>query len=299
MTIEEGIKAYLNWGIARYEPSTIKNYAHWLKRFEDFMQPWTMIEDINPEDFLAYLHHLRSKRIGNTTQSSHMIAVRMFWEWAHLNKYTEYTHRLIPVPKYKSKPHHSAEQSEVQQMLESIEEEGDGLQELRDMTIIAMLYATGVRVSELCDLNVSDLNLAQRYAAIVSKKNHLNRTIVWDDVTEVLLLKYLVMRNAAVDNDFLFISLSRKNFGIRLHQRSVQRLMRRLNKKLNFQRRITPHSLRHGFGSDMVSQRIHPRFIQRALGHKNLNSSEIYMQVNDVELRDVYKEFAEKRKLDI
>lgn len=300
ITIKEASNTYNQWVVGKYAHLTARNYIIWTKRFITYIKPDTPIQDIQVEDFIGYLHHLKTKyKLQTSTQAYHMIALRIFWQYLYLNNYTKVSEKLIPIPKYQTQSHPPAYKEDVEKIIQSIKGEGDGLIQLRDQLIVAMLYTTGIRVSELCDLQMNDLELAQRYASIISKKNHLRRTILWDDRVEVLLLTYIEYRMEYAKCDYLFIALDRKSHGKKLTTRSVERMVKKHRDRLGITKKITPHSMRHGYGMDSTKSNRHPRYIQRSLGHRNITSSQIYMQVDDVELREEAKEFIEERKLDI
>lgn len=295
-TIHDANQQYVLWSCEKYKSSTVKQYIHWINKFIDFVGKDKEIKEISINTFIEYAHYLKKINIKKSTQAYYLIGLRQLWEWMYLNKYTDIPHKLIPIPQYQAESFPPAEKDHVDKIIESIKEEGDGFIQMRDELIVSMLYATGVRVSELCDLTIEQLQLAQRYTSIISKKNNLRRTIVWDDTVEVLLLRYLAHRIEHATSNALFISMDAKNKGQKITTRSVQRMMSKHRKKANITIKITPHSMRHAYGKDSTEQKRHPRFIQRALGHKNIVSSQIYLQLNDVELREEAKEFLEKRK---
>jgi integrase/recombinase XerD len=153
--------------------------------------------------------------------------------------------------------------------------------------MVRMLWDTGVRVSELCDMDVSQIDEEKHSAIIQTKKTSKKRIIVWSEATHKLLLKYLTIRlelhkyNQATA---LFIGWKKDNgWTSRLTSRSVERRIKWYVDRAGIKEKITPHSFRHGWAHQRRDQNAPLAFIQRGLGHSNPASTFVYEQYNDVE----------------
>ena len=158
---------------------------------------------------------------------------------------------------------------------------------LRDKAILSFLYATGIRVSELCDLDMEDIDTEQMRGSILNKKSSKRRVIFWDPVTNGILSKYLLEREKWATDEFVFISMdtNRKYRGGRLTTRSVQRIV----KKYRIDRRVVPHSFRSGLLTDMLEAGSNIKIIQKAAGHSSINSLDPYARVSDPLLESEYR----------
>lgn len=215
-----------------------------------------------------------------------MVALRQFMKYLFLRHEITWDYQLVSVPKYVSRSYAPVETEHARAMIDGIRAEN--FRSLRDKVMLSFLYSSGVRVAELCCLETKDLRISEGHGSIISKKNRQLRMVFWDDATAVLLNEYLPQRELWASSDALFISMDRKNRGGKLSTRSVQRLVAELRPNKN----ISPHSFRHGLGMRAVKAGIHPRYIQKILGHKNINSSQIYLDVHDEDIVKAYQKIA-------
>ena len=150
-----------------------------------------------------------------------------------------------------------------------------------------MLWDTGVRVSELCDLNISQIDESKRSAVINTKKTSNQRIIVWSEDTQYYLMKYMAMRlelNKINNANALFVTGNKRDgWSQRMTTRSVQRMIKLNVNSVGIKEKITPHSFRHGWAHKRRDQNAPLAFIQRGLGHISPISTFIYEQYNDNE----------------
>ena len=149
-------------------------------------------------------------------------------------------------------------------------------------------------------VDVGQINLEEKKATVKTfkRKNH-KREIYWDDATNELLRKWIETRERLVTtskykSSALFINLSTPSSGKRLYKGSVQGMIRRVRKEVGIERQITAHSFRHGFGKKAVDRDVHPRHLQKMLGHAKLNTTMFYMGVADGELERIYRQKMEQ-----
>lgn len=272
--LEEALKEFSDWGVSHYASITVATYTDFLRRYikfsgnKDISQ--TDITDVN-----EYYLDLKKKDYHDGSIALMMISIRQFFRFLFLRKMITWNYELIGVPKFISRSHTPIETPEARKMIDKIKE--TNFYDLRDKTMISFLYSSGVRVSECCKMRLEDLK--EDHAIIISAKNFKQRMIFWDDDTGKLLKKYLADRISKTD--YLFIA----RHGGKFTTRGVQRIV----KKYRTNKNITPHSFRHGLGARLVKNGTHPRYIMEILGHKNISSSQVYMQVNNAEIIQAYK----------
>ncbi len=279
------LQEFAAWCSSRYSGTTVKTYHNLVGGFVGQLNN-KGIQEVSIVDVTAYYAKLREQEYSSSTIAYTMIALRQFFKFLFLRRLIAWDYQLIGVPRYLSRSHVAIQPAEAEAMIDLIDVKDFAT--LRDKLILAFLYSSGVRVSELCDLVVSDLHPEEPYAVIVSKKNYQRRMVFWDNRTTELLKDYLVQRADRTSSPQLFIGTRRPNVGSKLSTRQIERLV----VKYRTAGHITPHSFRHGLGMRSVKAGIHPRYIQQILGHKNLNSSQIYMQVQDEDVRAAYAKLA-------
>lgn len=160
-----------------------------------------------------------------------------------------------------------------------------------------MLWDTGVRVSELCDMNISQIDTAIHKTVITTKKTLQKRIIIWSDETHRVLLRYIPIRAELYKHnkaDALFVGQSKnKGWNSRLTTRSVERIVKYYTKRADIVEKITPHSFRHGWANKRRDQNAPLSFIQRGLGHLNPASTFVYEQYTDKDFEKNAKAYLE------
>lgn len=282
MKLNIALEQFAEWGSMKYAPSTVSTYTGLIGRFVELYKSKD-VDEIDVMDITAYYGRLRSQKYHDSSIAFMMISLRQFFKYLCLRRLTAFNYELIQIPKYVSNSFPPASREDAAAMMNNIT--GDSFKDLRNRAILSFLFSSGVRVSELCDIKVSDLVIDRNYGNIVSKKNRKKAMVFWDETTARIFDKYLPEREGVATTDYLFVSLAKRNRGGKLSTRSVERFIR----SYRTAPRITPHSFRHGLGMRAVQANLHPRYIQKILRHRNLNSSQVYMDVYDGDVVDAYK----------
>ena len=173
---------------------------------------------------------------------------------------------------------------EVTQLLE--QPKGDSPKELRDKAMLELLYATGIRVSELISLRVSDLNLQKEYVTCTDL--HKERMIPFGDVARDALRRYMQDGRPRLietaDCPWLFTNCT----GQAMSRQGFWKLIKSYGKKAGIEAEITPHTLRHSFAAHLVSNGADLKAVQEMLGHSDIATTQIYSQVGQSKIREVY-----------
>lgn len=274
MLVSTALKHFIEWGKVRYAHSTVLTYSDHLRRFLAF----TGIKDIEELDTdmaVHYYGHLKARNCADATKAYAMIAIRQFCKYLYYRRVIAWDYQLIAIPKYVSRHYRPVEDQEGRDMYEKIKAVNFLL--LRDKTILAFLYSSGVRVAELCDLKAADIQVGKHQTVIISKKNRLERLVFWDKPTDALLRVYLKERVDHATSESLFISLGRGSYGKKLTTRSIERFVARYRVRSC----ISPHSFRHGLGMRASRIKMHPSYLQKILGHKNITSIQTYQNLSN------------------
>jgi len=289
-------------------PTTSRNYHNFLLVFVDWLKD-QKLSDIKPHelstdhiwDYRLYLSRKKSEDqfIKKTTQSYYLISVR-----ALLNYFTDQD--IISLPSEKIKLPKLTEKDKKIKFLkvEQIEKlfnmpDAATTSGLRDKAILELLFSTGMRVSELVSLNISQFNknnlVNNKFTdqeLSISGKGGSVRTIYFSNRSLKWLAAYLKTRNDLLAPLFINYNPAKKNNDDRrLTTRSMERLVKKYNMMAGLPIDTTPHTLRHSYATDLLEQGADLRSVQELLGHKNIVTTQIYTHVTNPHLRDVHKKF--------
>jgi len=280
--MEKKIYEYLEWkGI--HSPKASITYKIWLKRLVEVCGD-KQIEDYTITDIVHYQNWLKVRFSPYSLQYA-TVVIKNFFQFYRDQNCLCLPPSLIRRKKTKPKSHRAIREEEFEKIISIIPE--NEFRSLRDLIIIRMLWDTGVRVSELCDLDVSQIDASNPMAVIATKKTTNMRTIVWSKKTHQLLLKYMPIREELYklnNASALFVGQSTtRSWNSRLTTRSVERIIKHYVNKAGVIEKITPHSFRHGWAHLRRDQNAPLSFIQRGLGHLNPVSTFIYEQYSDID----------------
>jgi len=280
---------------------TIQNYHHYLTRLSDFAGD-IKINDIDQElvrRWRLWLNRLGSDRadeLGKLTQNYHLIALRAFLKFCAKRDITAMTADKIELAKVARKQVTFLDAQEVERLLDSIDM--TSVLGLRNRAIIELLFCSGLRVSELVNLDISHVNL-KRKEFTVRGKGQKDRPIFISSEAAEWIQKYLDVRADTLKP--LFISYSGKHEATtsgnykRLTARSVQRIVSNTALLAGITKHVSPHSLRHSFATDLLMNGADIRSVQGMLGHANIATTQIYTHVTDLHLKAIHEQFHHKK----
>lgn len=182
---------------------------------------------------------------------------------------------------------------EIDRILKSTEL--DTISGVRDRAIMELLFSTGLRVSELVSLDIDNVNLVTGEFEVMGKGRKA-RVVFLTDSAKDWLSKYLSMRDDAYSPLFLRYAGPKTNNELtdekyRLSTRSIERLVDKYRKKAGIISKVSPHTLRHSFATDLLSHGADLRSVQEMLGHKNISTTQIYTHVTNLRLKEVHQKF--------
>lgn len=276
---------------------TAKNYKLYLERFVEFSDN-IFVEKITSEVIRKYRLWLNRYKNDNDdelatiTQSYHLIALRGFLTYLSKRDIASLSPEKIELPKISRKQVTFLHYDEVARLLDTIpldEEVG-----LRDRAIVELLFSSGLRVSELVNLNRDHVNTKRR-EFMVRGKGQKDRPVFIGEAAAARVEDYLASR---LDNlPPLFLSYSRNNMATtsgdyrRLTARSIQRIITKYARLAGITKHVSPHTMRHSFATDLLMNGADIRSVQSMLGHSNISTTQVYTHVTDEHLREVYEKF--------
>ena len=276
---------------------TAENYKLYLERFIEFTDD-IVVSKITSEVVRKYRLWLNRYKNNNEdelatiTQGYHLIALRGFLSYLSKRDITSLSPEKIILPKIARKQVTFLHFDEVQRLLEQIDlgsESG-----LRDRAIIELLFSSGLRVSELVNLNRDHVNTKRR-EFMVRGKGQKDRPVFIGEASALRVEDYLAAR---LDNlPPLFLSYSRNNLSSttgdyrRLTARSIQRLITKYARLAGITKHVSPHTMRHSFATDLLMNGADIRSVQSMLGHSSISTTQVYTHVTDQHLREIYEKF--------
>lgn len=276
---------------------TAENYRLYLERFVEFTDD-IAIEKITPEVIRKYRLWLnRYQSVGGNdlktiTQCYHLIALRGFLSYLSKRDIKSLAPDKIELPKFARKQVTFLYYDEIEQLISAIDTSSEA--GLRDRAIIELLFSSGLRVSELVNLNRSDINTKRR-EFMVRGKGQKDRPIFISKTASKHIEDYLIARSDSLSP--LFISYSKNikssNDGNykRLTPRSIQRIINKYTKLAGITKHVTPHTMRHSFATDLLMNGADIRSVQAMLGHSNISTTQVYTHVTDQHLKDAYEKY--------
>ena len=278
---------------------TIRNYSLYLERFIEFAGDIEVVK-ITSELVRRYRLWLNRYKNNNTgeelsllTQSYHLIALRWFLTYLSRRDVPSLAADKITLPKTVRKQVTFLHYDEIVWLIEQIPLTTE--QGLRDRAIVELLFSSGLRVSELVNLNRDHINL-QRREFMVRGKGQKDRPVFVSKGAAERVEQYLAERHDSLPA--LFLSYSRRSSTPdtsgdyrRLSARSVQRMVSQYARLAGITKHVSPHTMRHSFATDLLMNGADLRAVQSMLGHSNISTTQVYTHVTDQHLKDVYERF--------
>lgn len=300
--IEQLLKDYLDYlEIEKNRsPKTRDAYERFLKRFIKHTKVKGS-DDITGEvvrEFRIYLARPAAKSRGEAkqplkkiTQSYYIIALRNFLTYLIKRGIEVLPPETIELPKIERRGIEVLDYDELERLLEA--PKGMSLRALRDRAILETLFSTGLRVSELCNLD-RYMNLERGEIPVRGKGDKLRIVFLSPRAKEVIKA-YLDKREDT--EEALFVSLTKKGKVLgRITPRAVQRLVDYNAHKAGIAKGVHPHQLRHQFATDLLINGADLRAVQELLGHANVSTTQIYTHLTNRELREIHETFHARRR---
>jgi len=276
---------------------TAENYKLYLERFVEFTED-IKVGDISTETIRKYRLWLNRHKndqgdeLATITQAYHLIALRGFLKYLATRDIESLAPTKIILPKVNRKQVTFLHYDEVERLISGIDISSEA--GLRDRAIVELLFSSGLRVSELVNLNRDHINTKRR-EFMVRGKGQKDRPIFISQAAAGWVDHYLDVREDTLPP--LFISYSKNveatNSGDyrRLTSRSIQRMVSKYARLAGITKHVSPHTMRHSFATDLLMNGADIRSVQSMLGHSNISTTQVYTHVTDEHLREVYERF--------
>ncbi len=278
---------------------TIDNYGRYLRRFLEFASD-VDVHDVDLPLIQKYRLHLnrvedeRGRTLSKKTQNYHIIALRAFLKYLIKNDYQSLAPEKVELAKIPERTVEFLGREEVETLFAAIDQKSKTA--LRDLAILETLYATGLRVSELAALNRNQVDLKRR-EFMVRGKGKKPRIVFLSQRAADCITAYLKQRQDAFDPLFLNTGRPRSAVDItkgersRLSTVSIETMVRKYAMLAGIRKKVTPHTLRHSFATDLLQNGADIRAVQEMLGHASITTTQIYTHLTNKRLREVHEKF--------
>jgi integrase/recombinase XerC len=287
--MEKLLQTYLRFLQAErnLSPYTLRNYESDLRSFLRYAQDAGRdIADVDRYLLRGYLARLREQKMAPGSITRRVSSIRSFYRFLARQGHIEHDPLAgVHSPKKGRRLPSFLSPSQVLAILGAVE--GDSPKGLRDRAILELLYAAGVRLSELVALDTSDVDIREQEVRVLGKGNK-ERIALMGRAAADALQRYLVEGRPALVQRPRERALFLNKDGGRLSVRAVQIMVRRCALKAGLDERVFPHLLRHTFATHMLNGGADLRVVQELLGHASVGSTQIYTHVSDAEKRRVY-----------
>ncbi|MCB1190328.1 MAG: tyrosine recombinase XerC [Leptospiraceae bacterium] len=279
-----------------YSIHTITAYLRDLKFFFEFCLSESIdFRHLETVDVRSYFSYLSMKnKFEKKTQSRKLSALRTFYRFLHRENIINSNPIIsLKFPKTKKNIPKGFSPIETEKLLEFVEVNKVPILEKRDKAMLEILYSAGIRVFELVNAKINDLSIDLSTLKITGKRKK-NRYVYIGDYGKKALEDYLNDRKAMyVDSEYIFLNQK----GKKLTTRGVRYIMNQRRKCMGFEKTVTPHKFRHTFATDLLDAGADIRAVQELLGHTSLSTTQIYLNVSQERLREVYRKSHPHAKL--
>ena len=270
-----------------YSINTYTSYINDLYYFSIFIKK--DLTKVTFEDIKDYLEHLNLKKEKPSSIRRKISSLKSFYKFLYKNNYMDkkdYPLTKVAYPKMEKKLPKFIYYNDLLEIINESSKDKDGV---RDRLIIEMLYATGVRVSELINIKINDIDFNNRRIIVLGKGNK-ERIVYYGEYAEEVLKEYM-RTHERKNHNYLFVNSK----GGKLTDRGVRYIIDNIMSKLSVKVHVTPHVLRHTFATDMLNNGCDIKVVQELLGHSSLKATEIYTHVTNEHLKKVYYECFPRR----
>lgn len=274
----EKYNEYLKYEL-NYSEYTIKEYIIHVNEFISYCKNNNIdYQNINKDIIMNYLKYIDN--LSNKSISAVLSALRCFYNYLLDNKYVNVNYfKLISNPKLEKKLPTFLSYEDMRKVIDSIDT--DDALGLRNKMIIELLYATGIRVSELKNIKINDINFSDNSIKVMGKGSK-ERIVFFNNHSLKAIKDYLSVREFS--SEYLVLN----NKGKQITVRGIELIIKNIIDKACLKVKVSPHTFRHTFATHMLKNGCPLKSVQELLGHASLSSTEIYTHITDDYIKGEY-----------
>jgi len=268
--------------------NSIFSYRYDLNKFKTYLEKQQIdFLEVQTKDIMKFLMEEKNRKISSKTLAREVVAIRQFYKYLRDEKQVDYnpTDKIGTPEVMRAIPDHLTIQ-EVDELFLAIDE--DNIYELRDKCIFELLYSAGLRISEACNLKMSDVDMDAGMITVEGKGGR-ERLVPFGEKSLKILRQYLEKSRPEILKtrtcQYLFVSKK----GSHINRKSVWRLLNIYIKRTGINKKVTPHTLRHSFATHLLENHANLREVQELLGHIDISTTQIYTHMANKTLKEVHK----------
>lgn len=269
--------------------NTLESYGRDLRQYLVYLKTnnITSLSETTKTTIITYLFYLQKKGKASSTISRNLASIRSFYQYLVNEQYIKKDPTLnLESPKMEKRLPKVLTVKEVDLLLKQPDiREPLGL---RDKAMLELLYATGIRVSEMISLNIDNINLEMGYIRCMGKGSK-ERIIPVGNIATRYLREYLAGSRQTLLKDSSEQALFVNHYGNRLTRQGFWKIIKAYAQKANINTKITPHTLRHSFATHLLENGADLRSVQEMLGHSDISTTQIYTHLTRKRIREVYE----------
>jgi integrase/recombinase XerD len=272
----------------RQSPNTITSYRHDINYFASYLLS-KKLNDVKTDDVRSFLIFLREKGLARSTVARYLSSIKSFYRYL-------YTEKLIlnnpieiidsPCPWRKLPNVLSAEEVDALIAAPDIKTSAG----LRDHAMLELLYATGLRVTELISLKLSDVDLSVGYLRTLGKGSK-ERVVPFGDAARIAIENYILRVRPSVSQKTESTDLFLTRRGTTMTRQGFWKILKKYITKAKISGNVSPHTLRHAFATHLLERGADLRSVQQMLGHSDISSTQIYTHILKERMREVHDRF--------
>lgn len=287
--MEQRIDAFISYMhiIKKTSTNTELSYKRDLNKLNHYLRGKGILDvnKVSASELQGFVTYMEKENFAAATVSRTIASMKAFWQYlVNENVVKEDVTAGLKAPKIEKRVPEILSEKDITKLLE--QPSGDSPKQIRDKAMLELLYATGIRVTELISLKTTDVNLTMGF--IVCRDAHKERVIPFGTKAKQALINYINgTRDVMVENkesDVLFANCS----GEQMSRQGFWKIIKYYAKKAGIVADITPHTLRHSFAAHLVENGADLKSVQEMLGHSDISTTQIYANLNHNHLREVY-----------
>ena len=278
----ENYLKYLRYN-KNYSENTLISYEHDILEYLEYLkrEGLSVYKD-RYSDLRFLLDYYNSKKIKSISIRKKISSLKSFYKYLCRNgKINDNPFSYITLPKKEKKLPQFLNYNEMLEIFDSIDT--SSLFGLRNRLIMELLYATGIRVSELVDIKISDIDLNNRRIEVTGKGDK-TRIVFFNEITKKILKKYLNESSCVRKEDYLIINQHGKG----ITTRGIRQIMEKIVNETSIVKHVHPHIIRHTFATHLLNNGCDLLTVQELLGHSSISTTGIYTHVTTEHIKDVY-----------
>ena len=273
----------------KYSNLTIESYKNEILKYINFFKNKNQnLNNIKHDDIRNYLNYLKQEDISDRTLAHNVSVIKSFYKFLLIEKYIDINpSEFLELPKLKKQLPTTLSKEEVETLLDIDLKDNYSY---RNKAMLELMYATGLRVSELVNLRINDIDFDNCFVRTMGKGSK-ERIIPINDYSIYYIKKYILeFRNQMMKtdyHDYIFVN----NHGKVMTRQGFFKIIKALAKQKQIQTPLSPHTLRHSFATHLLDYGADLRSIQEMLGHADISTTKIYTRVSDDKVKQDYNEY--------